>query len=208
MGSTMTDNHLEPDRPENGASEVTRLLHELGGGDREAMSKLMPIVYDELHRLAHRYRGGERQGHTFNTTDIVHEAYLRLVRLDRIDWQNRRHFFALAAQAMRRLLIDSAEKRVAQKRGGGAAVIEFEDEYMLSAERSDELLALDEMLNVLRHKNERQHAVVECRFFGGLSVEETAAALDISTATVKRDWAFARAWLNDSLSNDSPQDEL
>lgn len=198
----MSQNYPEAKQFDDGESAVTRLLHELGGGDREAMSKLMPIVYDELHRIAHRYRGGEREGHTFNTTDIVHEAFLRLVRLDRIDWQNRRHFFAIAAQAMRRLLIDSAERRVAQKRGGGAPVVEFDDEYMLSAERSDELLALDEMLNVLKLHNERQHAVVECRFFAGLSVEETALALDISTATVKRDWAFARAWLNDSLSGD------
>ncbi len=183
-------------------TDVTRLLIELGNGNSGAMARLMPIVYDELHRIAHRYRGGERPGHTLNTTDIVHEAFLRLVRLDRIDWQNRGHFFALAAQAMRRLLIDSAEKRRAQKRGGGAHDVTFNEEFMLSLDRSEELLALDEALKILKKHNERQHSVVECRFFGGLSVEETAQALDISPATVKRDWAFARAWLNSTLATD------
>ncbi|MCB0716894.1 MAG: sigma-70 family RNA polymerase sigma factor [Bacteroidetes bacterium] len=184
------------------SNDVTQLLLKWGDGDSDAMELLIPIVYDELHRLAHRHRRGERIGHTLNTTDIVHEAFMRLVRLDRIEWKNRNQFFALAAQAMRRLLINSAEKRRAQKRGGNVRHVPIDEEYMLTDSQSEELLALDEALAILRQQNERQHAVVECRFFGGLSVEETAATLGISPATVKRDWAFARAWLNDALASD------
>ena len=185
-------------------SQVTRLLLELGDGDRSAMDRLMPIVYDELHRIAHRHRRGERPDLTLNTTDIVHEAYMKLVQLDRIQWQNRNQFFALAAQAMRRVLIKYAERRRAQKRGGGRHRVDIDDIQLLSDERTDQLLALDEALNRLREYNERQHSVVECRFFGGLSAEETASALDISRATVQRDWAFARAWLNTELQDDAP----
>ncbi len=187
--------------PEQIDSVVTQLLLELGDGDRTAMERLMPIVYDELHRLAHRHRMGERRDLTLHTTDIVHEAYMRLVQLDRIQWQNRNQFFALAAQAMRRVLIRYAERRRAQKRGGNLKRVDIDDVPLLSDERSEQLLALDEALNRLREFNERHHAVVECRFFGGLSAEETASALGISRATVQRDWAFARAWLNDALSD-------
>ena len=185
-------------------SQVTRLLLELGDGDRSAMDRLMPIVYDELHRIAHRHRRGERPDLTLNTTDIVHEAYMKLVQLDRIQWQNRNQFFALAAQAMRRVLIKYAERRRAQKRGGGRHRVDIDDIQLLSDERTDQLLALDEALNRLKEYNERQHSVVECRFFGGLSAEETASALEISRATVQRDWAFARAWLNTELQGDAP----
>lgn len=182
-------------------SLVTQLLLELGDGDRSAMDRLMPIVYDELHRIAHRHRRAERKDLTLNTTDIVHEAYMRLVRLDRIRWQNRNQFYALAAQAMRRVLIKYAERRRAQKRGGGRHRVDLDEVELLSDQRSDQLLALDEALQHLKAHNERQHSVVECRFFGGLSAEETASALDISRATVQRDWAFARAWLNSELQD-------
>ncbi|NNF58615.1 MAG: sigma-70 family RNA polymerase sigma factor [Rhodothermaceae bacterium] len=181
------------------ASDVTQLLLDLGEGDPEAMDRLLPIVYDELHRLAHRHRRGERPDHTLNTTALVHEAYLKLVRLDRLQWQNRAQFFALAAQAMRRVLITYAERRRAQKRGGGVHPIPLDENLLLTNQQSEELLALDEALERLKAMSERQHGVVECRFFGGLSVEETAAALGISPATVKRDWALARAWLNREL---------
>ena len=181
------------------SSDVTQLLLDLGAGDPEAMDRLLPIVYDELHRLAHRQRRGERPDHTLNTTALVHEAYLKLVRLDRLQWQNRAQFFALAAQAMRRVLITYAERRRAQKRGGGAPKVPLDENVLLTDQQSEELLALDEALGRLKALSERQHAVVECRFFGGLTVEETGAALGIAPATVKRDWALARAWLNREL---------
>ena len=181
------------------ASDVTQLLLDLGEGDTSAMDRLLPIVYDELHRLAHQHRRRERPDHTLNTTALVHEAYLKLVRLDRLQWQNRAQFFALAAQAMRRVLLTYAERRRALKRGGGAHPVPFDENLLLTDQQSEEILALDEALERLKMMSERQHSVVECRFFGGLSVEETAAAVGISPATVKRDWTLARAWLNREL---------
>lgn len=178
---------------------TTQLLEALVDGDRAAMEKLWPIVYDELRRLAHRQLFSERPDHTFNTTDLVHEAYLKLVRLDRIRWQNKAHFFALASQAMRNILVNYAVKRSAQKRGGGQAPLPLDEALVMSEQRAEALLALDEALTRLQQLSERQHRVVECRFFGGLSIEETAEALDISPATVKRDWNIARAWLNREL---------
>jgi RNA polymerase sigma factor (TIGR02999 family) len=179
--------------------DVTQLLLDLGEGDAAAMDRLLPLVYDELHRLAQRQRRGEREDHTLNTTALVHEAYLKLVRLDRIRWQNRAQFFALAAQAMRRVLVTYAERRRARKRGGGAAAVPLDEATLMTEAQSEGLLALDEALHRLRALSERQHAVVECRFFGGMTVEETAAALGVAPATVKRDWALARAWLNREL---------
>jgi len=184
-------------------TDITQLLIEYGEGDTAAMAELMPAIYDELHTIAHRHRLGERPDHTLNTTALVHEAYERLVKLDRIKWQNRAHFFAIAAQAMRRVLINYAVKRRAQKRGGGAQKVELQESMLLTDEQSEELLALDEALTRLKSMSERQHQVVECRFFGGLSIEETAGALGISSATVKRDWSVARAWLNRELSDSS-----
>lgn len=186
---------------------VTQLLIDLTDGEAAAMEKLLPIVYDELHRLAHGQLFRERSDHTFSTTDLVHEAYLKLVKLDRMQWQNRAHFFAVAAQAMRNILVNYAVRRKAQKRGGDQVKLSLDDVFVMSEQRAEALLALDEALNRLRTFSERQHRVVECRFFGGLSIEETATVLDVSPATVKRDWNVARAWLNRELRDESSKAE-
>ena len=160
----------------------------------------MPVVYHELRRIAHAQLRGERAGHTLNTTALVHEAYLKLVGVDRVEWRDRAHFCAAAAGAMRRILIDYARARKRVKRGGEDAVqVPLAEGLDVAVERSEDFLALDEALTRLQAQNERQGRVVECRCFAGLSVEETAAALDISPATVKRDWDFSRAWLNREL---------
>lgn len=182
--------------------DVTQLLLALGDGDTAAMDRLMPIVYEELRGLAHRQLLHELRGHTLSTTALVHEAYLKLVRLDRIQWQNRAQFFALAAQAMRRILVNYAQQRKALKRGGGVPDVPLDDVVVMSEQQAEQVLALDGALERLRALSERQHAVVECRFFGGLSIEDTAAVLDISPATVKRDWNVARAWLNREMSDE------
>jgi RNA polymerase sigma-70 factor, ECF subfamily len=182
--------------------EVTRLLAQASRGDRDAVDRLVPILYDELRRMAHRRMRGERVGHTLDTTALVHEAYLELAGLDRMEWRDRAHFLAVAARAMRRVLIDYAVQRRAQKRDGGRRPVpldEVEDLLALSGHRADELLALDEALRRLDAVSERQCRVVECRFFAGMSVEETAEALGTSPATVKRDWTVARAWLHREL---------
>ena len=156
------------------------------------------MVYSELRRIAHRQLKGERAGHTLNTTALVHEAYLRL-GLGRISWRDRVHFFAVAARAMRRVLIDYAEARRAEKRGGGAANVTLDDTIAAPEHRVDDLLAIDEALNRLEQLDPRQVFVVECHVFAGMSLDDTAAALDISPATVSRDWALARAFLNRAL---------
>jgi len=165
------------------------------------MEELFPLVYNELRRIAARKLRSERDAHTLCTTALVHEAWLELTKLTRIEWQNRAHFLAIAAQAMRRILIDYAVARGRQKRGGGQVIESLDqgDAIAIAEERGDELLALDEALGRLKAMNARQARVVECRFFGGMSVEETAEALDVSPATVKREWATARAWLNREL---------
>ncbi len=180
--------------------EVTQLLQQLTRGDRDAVDQLFPLVYGELRGIAHQRLRNEPAGHTLNTGALVHEAYIKLVDQERADWQNRAHFFAVAARAMRRVLLDYAIARGAQKRGGGRGQVPLDDAMLVAEERSDELLALDEALQQLEHFDERQVRVVECRFFGGMSIEETAEALGISPATVKRDWTAARAWLNRELS--------
>jgi RNA polymerase sigma factor (TIGR02999 family) len=168
------------------------------------LDEFFPIVYEELRRIAHRELRHERTGHTLDTTALVHEAYLEVAKLDRIRWQSHAHFLAVAARAMRRVLIDYAVARRAQKRGGGRAAVPLDDAaadaVVMAGERAEELLALDEALARLSAENERAGRIVECRFFGGMSVEETAKALDVSPATVKRDWTMARAWLNRELS--------
>ena len=162
------------------------------------MEEMFPLVYNELRRMAARKLQKERDGHTLCTTALVHEAWLELSKLNRIQWQNRTHFLAVAAQAMRRILIDYAVARSRKKRGSGQRVESLDEGDALAVvqERGDSLIALDEALLRLAALNERQARIVECRFFGGMSVEETAAALDVSPATVKREWATARAWLN------------
>ena len=166
-----------------------------------SMEQMFVLVYDELHQLAARNLRGERDSHTLSTTALVHEAWLELNKLNRIQWQNRGHFLAIAAQAMRRILIDYAVARRRDKRGGGQIVVSLDDgdAMAIAHERADELVSLDEALARLQAIDERQARVVECRFFGGMSVEETADALNVSPATVKRDWAIARAWLNREL---------
>jgi RNA polymerase sigma factor (TIGR02999 family) len=165
------------------------------------MEDLLPLVYSELKRIAARQLRRERPDHTLSATALVHEAWLELSQLDRITWQNRYHYLALAAQAMRRVLIDHAVARRAAKRGGGIAAETLDGDPMVLAEaRAEELLDLDNALQRLGAIDERQVRIVECRFFGGMSVEETAEALQLSPATVKRDWALARAWLNRELT--------
>jgi RNA polymerase sigma factor (TIGR02999 family) len=164
------------------------------------MEEILPLVYDELRRMAARKLRDERTSHTLSATALVHEAWLELTKLDRITWQNRRHYLATAAQAMRRILIDHAVARGRQKRGGGQAPIHLDaDIWAVADVRGDDLLALDEALERLGAMHERQARIVEYRFYGGMSVEETADTLNISSATVKREWATARAWLNREL---------
>lgn len=181
------------------AGEITRILGDLSAGDREAFDRLLPLVYEDLRRIARRRMAGERRGHTLSPTGVVHEAFLRLARLERIEWKNRAQFFALAAQAMRRVLVDHALGRGAQKRGGGLRHITFEEVLGGREVPVAELLSLDQALQRLERRHPRRARVVECRFFAGLDVEETANALGVSVATVKRDWVVARAWLNRAL---------
>ncbi len=168
-------------------------------GGRDGLDAVYPAVYEELRRVAHRHLRGEGPGHTLGTTALVHEAYLELARLEHVRWAGRAYVFAAASQAMRRILVDHAVARRAQKRGGGAVAAPLDDALAMAAARGDELLALDEALDRLAAANARCARVVECRFFGGMSVEETAEALGTSPATVKRDWTAARAWLNREL---------
>lgn len=170
-----------------------------GPNDKD-LNAVFPVVYEELRRVAHRHLRGELTGHTLGTTALVHEAYLELARLDHIRWPGRDYVLAAASRAMRRVLVDYAVARKAEKRGGGAIAEPLDDAVAMAASRGDELLALDEALDRLAAVNERYARVVECRFFGGMSVEETAEALGTSPATVKRDWTLARAWLNRELS--------
>jgi RNA polymerase sigma factor (TIGR02999 family) len=167
------------------------------------MEEMFVVVYNELRQLAARKLRGERDDHTLSTTALVHEAWLELNKLNRIQWQNHGHFLAVAAQAMRRILIDYAVARRRQKRGGGQVVVSLDDGDALAIahDRADELVELEEALERLQRINGRQAKVVECRFYGGMSVEETADALNVSPATVKREWAIARAWLNREMQS-------
>ena len=181
-------------------SEVTRLLQAWGSGDQDALQQLIPFVYNELHRLAHYYMRAEEAGQTLQTTALVHEVYLRLVDVKNVDWQNRAHFYGICARLMRRILVDFARSRNFQKRGGHFPHIELEEAATVSLAVGSELLAVDEALKELASVDVRKSAVVELRFFGGLTVEETAAALDVSVETVMRDWKLAKAWLLRELS--------
>jgi RNA polymerase sigma factor (TIGR02999 family) len=174
---------------------MTDLLAAWSDGDREALDRLLPLVERELHNLAHRYMSRERQDHTLQTTALVNEAYLKLVGQTRVRWQNRAHFFAIAAQIMRRILIDHSRTRRYQKRGGGAPELPLEEAAVLSDERASELIALDDALVALEKIDERKARVVELRYFGGLSVEEAAEVLSVSADTVGREWRRARAFL-------------
>lgn len=178
---------------------LTTLLIEWRQGDKTALDRLTPLVYDEIRRIAHRYVQREREGHTLQTTALVNEAYLRLAGSQHVDWQNRDHFFAVTAQVMRRILIDQARRRQYTKHGGEAQRIAFEvasrEAGLMSQPRATELLALDEALDDLAKLDERKSQVVQLRYFGGLSLEETAEVLRVSLMTVRRDWRAAKAWL-------------
>jgi len=178
---------------------ITRALQACSRGDTRALDELLPAVYDELRQVARRELRRERLDHTLSPTALVHEAYLKLVRLEAITWQGRAHFFAASATEMRRVLISYARMKKAGKRGGGAEHIAIENALVAAREKPADLIALDDALARLEALNARQARVVECRFFAGMEVEETAEALGISPATVKRDWALARAWLNREL---------
>ena len=180
------------------SATVTGLLHAWRQGDPEALGRLMPLVYDELRRRARHHLRGERPNHTLQPTALVHEVYARMLGNNRVDWQNRAHFFALAARQMRQVLVDSARARRYKKRGGGAVHVTF-DEALVVAERGPNLEALDDAIEALAQKDDRKARVVELRYFGGLTNEEIAVALDISTDTVIRDWQMARLWLRRAL---------
>lgn len=184
--------------------DVTQALTDLTAGDPDALDRLLPVVYDHLRGIAQRELRRERAEHTLNATALVHEAYLKLVQLDRITWEGRAHFFGAAAQAMRRILISYARMRKADKRGSGAEHVSLDDVVLAARDRPARVLALDEALTRLALLDERQARVVECRYFAGMSVEETGTALGISPATVKRDWTLARAWLNRALVTGDP----
>ena len=186
--------------------ELTQLLIDWSNGSQDAVEKLFPLVYEELRRLAHRYMRRERPGHTLQTTAVVHEAYLRLIDQKQVQWQNRAHFFAIAAHMMRRILITHAQSHTYAKRGGGALKVSLDEAAILSRARAGELIALDEALKSLAVIDVRRSHVVELRFFGGLSNAEIAEVLKISPNTVTRDWNVAKAWLCREMSN-GQQDE-
>lgn len=181
---------------------LTGLLLEWREGDKAALDRLTPLVYDELRRIAHRYVQRERDGHTLQTTALVHEAYLRLAGQQKVDWQNRAHFFAVTAQVMRHILIDHARRRRYAKHGGEVEQIPIENAAVMSMRRADELIALEEALDELAQLDQRKSRVVELRYFGGLSLEETAEVLEISVMTVRRDWRAAKAWLYRAVTGD------
>lgn len=182
--------------------EITELLLKWRGGDQSALNELMPMVYDELRRLARQFMRRERAGHTLQTTALVNEAYLRMVNSSQVEWNDRAHFFAIAAQLMRRVLVDEARKRSYQKRGGQFTHIELDEALMPAQERRFDLLALDEALDRLAQFAPRKSRVVEMRFFGGLSINETGAVLGVSNDIVKREWRTAKLWLLNELSGD------
>jgi RNA polymerase sigma factor (TIGR02999 family) len=177
-------------------NEVTQLLLDWSEGDKAALDRLMPLVYDELRRLARYYMRRERPGHTMQTTALVNEAYLRLIDQKSVRWQNRAHFFGIASQMMRRILVDHARSRHYAKRGGGAEKVSLDEAMIVSEERASDVVALDDALKSLEAIDQRKSQIVEMRFFGGLSIEETAEVLGVSPGTVMRDWTLAKAWLH------------
>ena len=184
-----------PRLSENAADNVTKLLIDLSNGDRDAVDILLPVIYDELRKLAANYLRRERPDHTLQPTALVHEAYLRLVDQTRVNWQNRAHFFGVAAQIMRRLLVDHARKHNAEKRGQDFQKLSLDENIDRAVERSAELIALDDALKALAAFDEQKARMVELRYFGGLSLEETADVMGVTPTTIKRHWRFARAWL-------------
>jgi RNA polymerase sigma-70 factor, ECF subfamily len=182
--------------------EVTSLLQAWSAGDEKALDKLAPLVYQELHRTAHRYMAREHSGHTLQTTALVNEVYLRLVNVRKVDWQGRAHFYAICARMMRRVLTDFARSRRYLKRGGDAVHLPFDEGLFPGREDDPDIVDVDEALNVLAGMDPRKAQVVELRFFGGFSVEETAKVLDVSVETVHRDWKLAKVWLRREMSKE------
>ena len=181
--------------------DITALLVDWNNGDKSAMERLLPLVEKELHRLAHAYMRREDPNHTLQTTALINETYLRLVDQRKVQWQNRAHFFGIAAQIMRRILLNYARDQNRQKRGGKAIHVSLSEALIMPAEKDREIIALNDALNRLEEVDERKAKVVELRFFGGLTVEEVAEVLKVSTVTVLRDWAFAKAWLSREMQN-------
>jgi RNA polymerase sigma-70 factor, ECF subfamily len=185
------------------STDVTELLRAWGNGDQAALDRLTPLVYNELHRIARSHMSRETEGHTLQTTALIHEAYLRLVDFQRAQWRDRAHFFAVSSRLMRRILIDFARSRGCQKRGAGAPQLSLDDAPLVCNELDTNIVALDSALKALASVDERKSKVVELRFFGGLSVEETGEVLRISAETVMRDWKFAKVWLLREMSQES-----
>jgi RNA polymerase sigma factor (TIGR02999 family) len=189
------------EEPVRNSLQITHLLKKWSEGNQEVLDKLMPLVYDELRRQASRYLRRERANHTLQTTALIHEAYLKLIDQNQVEWQNRTHFFAIAAQAMRRILVDYARERNREKRGGAAENLPLEEAaFVVSEGKNVDLVALDEALTRLAEFDERQARVVELRYFSGLSIDETADVLGISNVTVRRDWNMAKAWLHQQIT--------
>jgi len=188
------------------SQQVTQLLADWSGGDSEALGRLIPLVQPELHRLAHHYMSREAIGHTLQTTALLNEAYLQLVDDPQRSWQNRTHFVAAAAQLMRRIMVDHARERRALKRGGGALKVSLDDAALVTERRSEELLALDEALQELAALDPRKSQIVELRYFGGMTIEETATFLKMSHRSVEREWTMAKAWLYRALSGKEADD--
>jgi RNA polymerase sigma-70 factor, ECF subfamily len=182
------------------SEQITQLLQSWNQGDQAAIDKLVPLVYDELHRLARRYMADERPGHSLQTTALVNEAYLRLVDSARANWEGRTHFFGVCAQVMRRILVDWARSRQALKRGGDVRTLDFQEALAAAKQPGTDLVAIDDALKALAAIDPRKGQVVELRFFGGLSVKETAEFLKVSPETVQRDWKLAKSWLRRELS--------
>jgi len=180
--------------------DVTQLLKDWSGGDEAAADRLMPLVHEELRRLAHQYMRREKPGHTLQTSALVNEAYVRLVDQSKIQWESRAHFFGIAARLMRQILVDQARRKNFAKRGGGAIRVSLDSANAIAQEQSANVMALDEALKTLEQTDLRKSQIVELRFFGGMSIEETAEALKISPGTVMREWTFARAWLRNQMS--------
>lgn len=182
--------------------EITQLLKNWGNGDQAARDQLIPLVYEELRRMAHQHMRKERTGHTLQTSALVHEAFMRLVDQTDVQWQNRAHFFGIAAQMMRRVLVDHARGRQYAKRGGDARRVSLDEVAIVSQERAADVVALDDALNRLAAVDQRKSQVVELRFFGGLSIDETATVLAVSPGTIMRDWTLAKAWLRREMKID------
>ena len=203
----MAKSFLDGDMPDSTPGNVTQLLTQWRSGDRAALDRLMPLVYDELRLIAARYLRKERAGHTLQSTALVNEAYMRLVDTQS-DWQNRAHFFAVAARIIRGLLVDHARARLASKRGGARLALSLDEAIAVPNTREFHLVAVDDALTSLSRIDEQQSRIVELRFFGGLTIEETSEVLQISPSTVKRDWILAKTWILRELSNTQPPTQV